>query len=712
LLNLTFALALVTGLLAGTVATAGALSPVYGPEMQGSPVVFFPFVYNGTTLSGVGPFNGAVTIQNQNNVPINVAVTDAAYNGLKSFTLNPRASKTYSASALGVADGGSGVIATATWGPGAIDAMLSLSMCPSQDLTFTRGTEAGGSDSQANPFPRADDVEVGNFSDANTYSSTTDYSVTAGSNIVVDWSKKGSEPAAGVTYTVTVFYCGEPNISGVEKHTSPTQNAGQPNVTSSAMSSVDGYTAVPFCDMAVAMDEIVDGCVFGQGISIPELDLNNQARWILPIAQTNTGWNSVIHVTNVSGNDGVGVSALFYAANGQGVSGPSTQLFSTTLDSGETMSYDLTADGNFPAGEVGSVWIDGDSGIVASVDRVKASTNMALTNVAQPRNDNTLNALKLFGKNPTIKYAPLVFKDYNNWNTGINVANLSSSTNTVTVTYYNYLDNSTSQDTRQIPPRGMEYFYMPGTGTDINLGQNGVSAAVISGSEPLVAAVDEVKYTGGTAQNSGVGHAMSYPAQYGVYAGLAYDTSQFPAIADLINNITGFGAGRVFYTSQLNLPLVQKGTKDSTGGHGDTSGINLFNSDPSQGVTAWVQFEDVAGVPVAPTTGSNEAEQPIQVPIGALSSHTIYTMDYSEMPDNFQGSAVVGVVYASVADALNKLASGPLVGVSNNVNYDVNGDGSAVFNMNIGYQFIPLVPEGCLYPGFSVTQGSPLACIP
>jgi hypothetical protein len=67
---------------------------------------------------------------------------------------------------------------------------------------------------------------------------------------------------------------------------------------------------------------------------------------------------------------------------------------------------------------------------------------------------------------------------------------------------------------------------------------------------------------------------------------------------------------------------------------------------------------------------------------------------------------------ASVADALNKLASGPLVGVSNNVNYDVNGDGSAVFNMNIGYQFIPLVPEGCLYPGFSVTQGSPLACIP
>ena len=124
--------------------------------------------------------------------------------------------------------------------------------------------------------------------------------------------------------------CGTPTIGGVEKHVAPTQNAVAVK-TSSDQTSVDGYSAVGYCDMAVAMDEVVSGCDLGQGISVPELDLENQSRWILPIAQTNTGWDSVIRVTNVSGDDGIGVSALFYAADGQGVNGPSEQLFSTTL---------------------------------------------------------------------------------------------------------------------------------------------------------------------------------------------------------------------------------------------------------------------------------------------------------------------------------------------------------------------------------------------
>jgi hypothetical protein len=722
LLNLTFALALVTGLFAGSLASVGAISPVYGPEIQGSPMVWFPFVPKDTMYAnGMGPFNGAVTIQNQGNLPVNVLLTDLSGGNTKTFKLNERASKTYSAAALGVPDGGGGVSAVAAWPSGSIATLLTLGMCVSTVTTVTRGVSADGQDSFANPYPRADSVSVDgtSFSDGGTYVRGQDYTVASDGTITIDWSPKApkNEPAAGTTYLVTVFYCGEPNISGVEKHVAPVQNAGQPNVTGNAMNEVDGYTGVPYCDMAVAMDQVVGSCLFTspgilpQGISLPELDLNHQARWILPIAQTNTGWDSIIHITNVSANDGVGVSALYYAANGQGVSGPSTQLVSTTLDAGQTISYDLTANG-FPAGQIGSVWIDGDSGIVASVDRIKMATTMAMTNVAQPRNDNALNYFKIFGKNPTIKYAPLVFKDYNNWNTGINVANLSSNTNTVTVTFYNYLSNSTSSDTRQIPPRGMEYFYIPGTGTDINLGQTGVNSAIISGSDPLVAAVDEVKYVGNGNANSGAGHAMSYPAQYGAYAGFAYDTSQFPALADFFTNTIGLSEGRVFYNAQLNLPLVQKGWKDNNGGHGDTSGINLFNADPSKGVTAWVQFEDIAGLPVAPTTGANEAEEPIQVPIGALSSHTIYTMNYAEMPNNFQGSAVVGVVYPTVEDALSKFGVGPLVGVSNNVNYDVAGDGSSVFNMNIGYSALPAVPAGCLYPGFSNNQGSPLLCVP
>jgi hypothetical protein len=345
--------------------------------------------------------------------------------------------------------------------------------------------------------------------------------------ISITWLPGGSHPKNGVSYNVTYAKvdCGDPTIAGVEKHVAPTQNS-QANSTNSSQTSVDGYTAVSECDMALAMDDVNQACqlygptgtpfgTFPGGISLPQFDMNNVAKWILPIAQTNTGWDSVIHVTNVSGIDVVGVNALFYAANGQGNAGQSTQLFSISLDIGESYSFDLMTDGGFPAGKVGSVWIEGNKGVVASVDRVKAATNMALTNVAQPRNDNAANYIKLVGKSPTIKYAPLVFKDYNNWNTGINVANLSSSDNTVTVTYYNYLDNSTSVDVRTIPSRAMEYFYTPGTGNDIGLGSTGVSAAIVQGTQPLAAAVDEVKYTGNATTTSGIGHAMSYPAQYG-----------------------------------------------------------------------------------------------------------------------------------------------------------------------------------------------------
>jgi len=85
---------------------------------------------------------------------------------------------------------------------------------------------------------------------------------------------------------------------------------------------------------------------------------------------------------------------------------------------------------------------------------------------------------------------------------------------------------------------------------------------------------------------------------------------------------------------------------------------------------AAVQFLDSAGVPVAPTVDATDAEKPLSFPMPAGAGATIYTLDLSEMPAGFQGSAVVGVV-----------GDGALVGVSNNVNYEVAGDGSAVFNL-------------------------------
>src|SRR5690606_7137960 len=172
-------------------------------------------------------------------------------------------------------------------------------------------------------------------------------------------------------------------------------------------------------------------------------------------------------------------------------------------------------------------------------------------------------------------------------------------------------------------------------------------AARIAGTAPLVAAIDEVKYLGGQGQ----GHAMSYPTGRAQAGGAS----------------RALDSGRVLYEALLALPLMQKGNPST--GFGDTSGINLLNPSGAA-VTAAVQFVDAAGVPVAPTVGSDDREAPLILDLPAGAEATVYTLSLSEMPTGFQGAAVVGVVGA-----------GALVGVSNSVNYDVPGDGSAVYNL-------------------------------
>ncbi|MBX6723770.1 MAG: hypothetical protein IRY92_11145, partial [Dactylosporangium sp.] len=365
-----------------------------------------------------------------------------------------------------------------------------------------------------------------------------------------------------------------------------------------------------------------------------------------PIVQTNNGWNTEIFITNVSGKTN-SVSATFYAAGGQGYAGEGEMLLSgKTLASGETVRVDLL-DYGFEEGVVGSLWIDATHAVVATAFRHKVETGMMLTTNAQPRHDT---------EGSEVKFGPLVFRDYNGWNTGINIANLSSETNKVTVTYYNYAGNAVATERVTIPARAMEYVYTPATG-NFGIGANQITAVRIEGTQPLVAAIDEVKYLGG----QGEGHAMSYPASSATSSGEVDEPEQ------------PFDEwGRFDYENLLALPLVQKG--NPTTGVGDTSGINLFN--PSQWETkAYIQFVDQSGVPVAPTVANTDAEDPIELPIGPHGGATVYTLNYSEMPNGFVGAAIVGVggTYGSA-----------LVAVSNNVNYAVDGDGSAVFNLSIG----------------------------
>jgi hypothetical protein len=74
---------------------------------------------------------------------------------------------------------------------------------------------------------------------------------------------------------------------------------------------------------------------------------------------------------------------------------------------------------------------------------------------------------------------------------------------------------------------------------------------------------------------------------------------------------------------------------------------------------------------VAPTLAS-----PVTALLPAHGQFIFYAPSYAEMPNGFQGSVLV-------------VADGDVVGVSNNVNYDVQFDGSAAYNMPVAQEETP-----------------------
>ena len=299
--------------------------------------------------------------------------------------------------------------------------------------------------------------------------------------------------------------------------------------TNASTISVDGYTAIPEQDVpwgpasAVCHEITGDDC-FDAGdyiLGIPDFGAFDGHSY-LPIVQTNTGWDSILHITNIdpSSPNFASVTVTLYTAAGQGAFGPSVGQFTTSLNQGQTATIDLTKDMNIPDGWVGSAWITSDYGVVANVNRQKPETNMALTNTRAPSlfantsgsdasgGASTSATTQASGSGLFQMVAPLVFQNYNGWNTGVNIANTSELTNTVTVTWVGPTGNVVGTDSVTIPAKAMEYIYRPNT-QDIGLDSGFVGAATLTSLLPFTAAVDEVKYTG---TGNDVGQAMSYIA--------------------------------------------------------------------------------------------------------------------------------------------------------------------------------------------------------
>ena len=293
---------------------------------------------------------------------------------------------------------------------------------------------------------------------------------------------------------------------------------------------------------------------------------------------------------------------------------------SEEIDPGETLSINLL-DLNPPPGWVGSAVISADTTIAAVAERAKNETDMLIMNVSQnPKIDGTQSA-------------PLIFDDWFQWNTGISLVNLSGSTNEVVITYFDLDGEEMGEDTLEISGGGMSFVYSPASLDDEGDGngdENGgfVGSALIESEYPIIGAVDEVKYFG---DDPDTGHAMSYMVETSIAT-----------------------AGE-----SLAMPLVQRGDAVPSG---DTTGIQIFNpTDDSVTVALWYIHQN----------GTVFTDSPEIITLDGYDGHTAYTLDEDNMPAGFNGSAIIQVLGGE----------GGVSAVSNNVNYSVEHDGSASFNL-------------------------------
>lgn len=407
------------------------------------------------------------------------------------------------------------------------------------------------------------------------------------------------------------------------------------------------------------------------GMTEWEIDPFEDDQHILPIVQTNSGWRTQLRIASFADdsdpNPGTAYTVTIYEAGGQGAAGTSSGEFTGTLRAGEVAHIDIMDAPGIDEGFVGVAYITANAPLGAVAERYKAETNMLMHNVSRPveqwfpdfrRLPNGEGyseevSLEPFMGSPfdrTSAVAPLIFQNYNFWNTGISVANLSEQLNTVTITYFSPGGDQVGSEQLNIPPRGMEFVFTPGT-QDLGLNDGFVGSALITGTQELHAAIDQVKYFG---EGDEVGDAMSYVTEPPMPFGeMAY------AVGLPNEDEASFLNGYYGPPLPIVIPLVQKGNPNT--GTGDTSGIQLFNADAEYSAYAEVQFLDPTGNPVAPTLNVE-----IELELSPHQGYTLYTHNYSEMPAGFQGSAVI-------------FAEGSLSAVSNNVNYAVQYDGAVAY---------------------------------
>lgn len=441
-----------------------------------------------------------------------------------------------------------------------------------------------------------------------------------------------------------------PVIAGFQK-----QSAARPMAaatTTDAHRSVDGYSAIPLSDVAWGsqsdfchgIQDGVDSCD-GTGPGVTNGDSAGfDGHSYLPLVQTNSGWNTEIYLSNLdfTGVTAAQVSVTLTESNSQGASASEEYRTTETVNVPPGGTAVLDVESLVGEGWTGSAHITSTVGIGVLAMRSNSAEDMLMLNTSAPSLWQSTGrgvpidevSFQQAGESGYRQYAPLVYRDYNGWNTGISFANIADEPSLVTMSFMDSSGSVFATDARQIPAQGQEFIYIPAS-EDVRAGEGFAGAVIFQAEHPFHVAIDQVKYS--------TGEAMSYLA-----------TASGASLGETADE-DGF----------LSVPLVQKGLLD---GRGDVSGIRLFNTSASEPVTFELRFFDSAGAAISPTRVS-----PIRSALGPRAISTIYTPALSEMSQNQRASAVIEISPES--------GDGTLVGVSNNVNYGVSGDGATAFNL-------------------------------
>ncbi|HLI76200.1 MAG TPA: hypothetical protein VKV02_04575, partial [Acidobacteriaceae bacterium] len=374
-----------------------ALAADNSPAGTGAQWIFFPWVPNGEKIGDTGPWYGSVIIQNIEDSPVtlNFGKTAGGVDLTMTATVQPHASYIYSASALGLPDGGGGVAVVATWST----SQPPSGICEPQNggpISVTRykavenlpagTTKTADVDVVAGLPVGATITQVGT---AGQYTKGTDYTVSGNQITWISTNRPNPGDVYPVTYS-TLVCSRAPEISGLEKQASPA-SSGFGDQTSSSNTIVDGYAAVPMQDVAwgpssaycQAIQSQLDGTCNDLGayfLGLPatfwggsDAQIHFDGHSYLPIVQSNwNSWDSYIHITNVDAstpNGGSQVTVQFFSA-GQGVGNTAVASYQTNVAQGATVTVDvaqaLKSSGYDKDSFVGSAWITSDYGVVTS----------------------------------------------------------------------------------------------------------------------------------------------------------------------------------------------------------------------------------------------------------------------------------------------------------------------------------------------------------